>query len=140
MSQPDRNIPIKVLLAKPGLDGHSVGIRVVAQFLRDSGFEVLFLGIRRKNEDIINVAIQESVGVIGLSLLSGAHIHIMRDFMAKLRDSGISPIVVVGGVIPKGDHEKLYKMGVNKIFGTADSFEEIAEFLRKSVKLFSNER
>jgi methylmalonyl-CoA mutase C-terminal domain/subunit len=124
---------IRVLLAKPGLDGHSVGIRVMARALRDQGFEVVFIGIRQRNEVIINAAIQENVDVIGLSMLSGAHIGIMRDFMVKLEKSGIKPVIVIGGVIPEGDYKALYEIGVDEIFSTRHSFEEIRDFIKERV-------
>lgn len=120
---------IKVLLAKPGLDGHSVGIRMVARAFRDQGFEVIFLGIRQRNEAIINAAIQEDADVIGLSVLSGAHLSIMRDFMNKLDRDGTRPLVIMGGVIPVEDYEKLYEIGVNKIFNYSQSFEEMGSFI-----------
>lgn len=124
---------IRVLLAKPGLDGHSVGIRVMARALRDQGFEVIFIGIRQRNEVIVNAAVQENVDVIGLSMLSGAHISIMRDFMKELADSGIKPLIVIGGVIPVEDYKKLYEMGIDGIFSTKQSFEEIAGFIKEGV-------
>ncbi len=125
---------IRILLSKPGLDGHSVGIRVIAQALRDQGFEVIFIGIRQKNETIINTAIQESVDAIGMSMLSGAHISIMSDFMSKLKKTGFSPLIVVGGVIPTEDHDRLFKLGVDAVFNTKDSFEDMASFIRDRVK------
>ncbi|MCD6305071.1 MAG: cobalamin-dependent protein [Deltaproteobacteria bacterium] len=125
---------IRILLSKPGLDGHSVGIRVIAQALRDQGFEVIFIGIRQKNETIINAAIQESVDAIGMSMLSGAHISIMEDFMSKLRKTEFRPLVVVGGVIPVEDHDRLLKLGVDAVFNTKDSFEDMADFIRDRVK------
>ena len=131
-SNPESNI--RILLAKPGLDGHSVGIRLIAQALRDQGFEVVFIGIRQKNETIINAAIQESVDAIGMSMLSGAHILIMRDFMSKLKKTGFSPLIVVGGVIPTEDHDRLLKLGVDAVFNTKDSFEDMASFIRDRVK------
>ena len=124
---------IRVLLAKPGLDGHSVGIRMVAKALLDNGFEVIFLGIRQKNESIINTAIDESVDVIGLSMLSGAHLLIMEDFMARLRNSGYNPVLVVGGVIPVADRKNLLELGVDAVFSTQDSFEEMANFITTQV-------
>jgi len=120
-------------LAKPGLDGHSVGIRVMAQALRDQGFEVIFIGIRQKNDEIIKTAIQEDVDVIGLSMLSGAHLGIMRDFMGKLERTEIRPLIVIGGVIPAEDYRKLYEMGIDGIFGTRHSFEEIRDFINERV-------
>jgi methylmalonyl-CoA mutase C-terminal domain/subunit len=124
---------IKILLAKPGLDGHSVGIRMVARAFRDQGFEVVFLGIRQKNEAIINAAVQEDADVIGLSVLSGAHLSIMRDFMNKLERDGTRPLVIMGGVIPAEDYEKLYGIGVNKIFNYSQSFEEMGNFILEQI-------
>ena len=121
---------IRILLSKPGLDGHSVGIRVIAQAFRDQGFEVIFIGIRQKNETIINAAVQESVDAIGMSMLSGAHISIMEDFMTKLRKTKFRPLIVVGGVIPTVDHDRLLKLGVDAVFNTKDSFEDMANFIR----------
>jgi len=125
---------IRVLLAKPGLDGHSVGIRLIAQALRDQGFEVIFIGIRQKNQTIINAAIQESVDAIGMSMLSGAHISIMEEFTSKLKKSKFNPVVVVGGVIPGVDHGKLLELGVDAVFDTKDSFDDMADFIRDRVE------
>ena len=125
---------IRILLSKPGLDGHSVGIRVIAQALRDQGFEVIFIGIRQKNETIINTAVQESVDAIGMSMLSGAHISIMEDFMTRLRKTKFHPLIVIGGVIPTEDHDRLLKLGVDAVFNTRDSFEDMADFIRDRVK------
>ena len=125
---------IRVLLAKPGLDGHSVGIRVIAQALRDQGFEVVFIGIRQENQTIINAAMQESVDVIGMSMLSGAHVLIMEEFMSKLREANFNPVVVIGGVIPGRDHAKLIELGVDAVFDTKDSFEDMTDFITDRVK------
>ncbi len=120
--------PIRVLVAKPGLDGHDKGAKVVVQALRDAGMEVIYTGLHRTAEEIARVAIDEDVDVVGLSILSGAHLPICRAVMRGLEGSG-KP-VVVGGVIPERDEGVLREMGVERVFRMGASFEEIVEWIR----------
>ncbi|MBM4249952.1 MAG: cobalamin B12-binding domain-containing protein [Euryarchaeota archaeon] len=126
---------IRVLVAKPGLDGHDVGAKVVAHALRDAGMEVIYTGLHQTVEQILATALQEDVDVIGLSILSGAHLPIAGKLMAMLRAEKADDImVVVGGNIPRRDHEKLLAMGVSGIFPTSTRFEGIADFIKERVK------
>jgi methylmalonyl-CoA mutase C-terminal domain/subunit len=119
-------MPIRVLIAKPGLDGHDRGAKVVARILRDAGCEVIYTGIRQRPEEIAATAVQEDVDVVGLSVLSGAHVGLTRKVVAALADRGASDIaVVVGGTIPARDHEKLLGMGVAAVFATGASSTDI---------------
>jgi methylmalonyl-CoA mutase C-terminal domain/subunit len=127
---------IRVLIAKPGLDGHDVGAKVVAHALRDAGMEVIYTGLHQTVEQILNTAIQEDVDVIGLSILSGTHLPITEKLMAGLMAENAADImVVIGGNIPKRDHEKLRAMGVAGIFPTSSRFEKIADFIKEKVNV-----
>ncbi len=126
---------IRVLVAKPGLDGHDRGAKVVAQALRDAGMEVVYTGLHQTIDQIVNTAIQEDVDVIGLSILSGAHIPLCEKLTRKLREEDLSDImVIVGGVIPKRDVQKLKDMGVKGVFPGGASFDESIRFIRENVK------
>lgn len=126
---------IRVLVAKPGLDGHDRGAKVVAQALRDAGMEVVYTGLHQTIDQIVNTAIQEDVDVIGLSILSGAHIPLCEKLMRKLREEDLNDImVIVGGVIPKRDVQKLKGMGVKGVFPGGTSFDESIRFIRENVK------
>jgi methylmalonyl-CoA mutase C-terminal domain/subunit len=126
---------IRVLVAKPGLDGHDRGAKVVAQALRDAGMEVVYTGLHQTIDQIVNTAIQEDVDVIGLSILSGAHIPLCEKLTRKLREEDLSDImVIVGGVIPKRDVKKLKDMGVRGVFPGGTSFDESIRFIRENVK------
>jgi methylmalonyl-CoA mutase C-terminal domain/subunit len=122
-------MPVRVLVAKPGLDGHDRGAKVVSQLLRDAGMEVIYSGLHTRVEDIVRTAVQEDVDVIGLSILSGAHLSICKRLFEKLGEK--RPRVVVGGVVPKGDVESLRKLGVDAIFTADTSFEEIVETVQQ---------
>ncbi|KAA0008075.1 MAG: cobalamin B12-binding domain-containing protein [Thermoplasmata archaeon] len=126
---------IRVLVAKPGLDGHDRGAKVVARALRDAGMEVIYTGLHQTPEMIVETAVQEDVDVIGLSLLSGAHLTLFRDVVTLLKKRGMDDVLVVGGgVIPEEDASKLKKMGVAEVFGPGTTTDEIIEFIRKNVK------
>jgi methylmalonyl-CoA mutase C-terminal domain/subunit len=126
---------IRVLIAKPGLDGHDVGAKVVAHALRDAGMEVIYTGLHQTVEQILATALQEDVDVIGLSILSGAHLPITEKLMAGLKKEGATDILVVlGGNIPKRDHDRLRAMGVSGIFPTSTHFDRIAAFILEKVK------
>jgi methylmalonyl-CoA mutase, C-terminal domain len=126
---------IRVLIAKPGLDGHDRGAKVIARALRDAGMEVIYTGLRQTPEMIVNAALQEDARVIGLSILSGAHNAIVPRVMELLRNQGMEDVlVVVGGIIPDEDAEQLKKQGVAAVFQPGASLEEIVEFVRSSVR------
>jgi methylmalonyl-CoA mutase C-terminal domain/subunit len=132
------NKKIRVLIAKPGLDGHDKGAKIICQVLRDAGMEVIYTGLHTSVEDIVNTAIEEDCDVIGLSILSGAHIPICRKVRKLMEEKGISDkIVIVGGVIPKPDWEDLRGLGVRGIFPMNTPFNEIVDFIQTALK---NER
>jgi len=127
------NKPIRVLVAKPGLDGHDRGAKVIARALRDAGMEVIYTGLRQTPEMIVDAALQEDVRVIGLSILSGAHNAIVPRVLDLLAENGMIGVkVVVGGIIPDEDAEQLKKKGVAAVFQPGASLEEIVEFVRNS--------
>jgi methylmalonyl-CoA mutase C-terminal domain/subunit len=125
---------IRVLIAKPGLDGHDRGAKVVARALRDAGMEVIYTGIRQTPEMIVEAALQEDVDVVGLSILSGAHMALCPRVIELLRSQGMDDVVVlVGGIIPDEDVEPLKQLGVKGVFGPGTSTGEIVEFIRQQV-------
>ena len=125
---------IRVLIAKPGLDGHDRGAKVVAQALRDAGMEVIYTGLRQTPEMIVEAALQEDVDVAGLSVLSGAHMTLLPRIMDLLRENGLDDVlVVVGGIIPREDIPALQDMGVRGIFGPGTLLDEIVQFIRVEV-------
>jgi methylmalonyl-CoA mutase, C-terminal domain len=131
----ERTTPIRVLVAKPGLDGHDRGAKVIARALRDAGMEVIYTGLRQTPEMIVNAAVQEDVDCIGLSILSGAHNAIVPRVTALLRERGASDILIVlGGTIPAQDIEFLKSQGVAAIFGPGTSLEETVRFISENVK------
>jgi methylmalonyl-CoA mutase C-terminal domain/subunit len=122
---------IRVLIAKAGLDGHERGAHVVAYGLRDEGFEVIYTGLRQSPEQIVSAAVQEDVDVIGLSILSGAHLLLTKKVMEGLKAKGAKDILVtVGGVIPEEDKKALQKMGVSGVFTSGSKIKDIAAFIR----------
>ena len=124
---------IRVLVAKPGLDGHDRGAKVVARALRDAGMEVIYTGIRQTPEMIVEAALQEDVDVVGLSILSGAHMELFPLVMKGLKKKGIANVLVVaGGIIPEEDKTELAKAGVRTIFGPGTPTTEIIEFIKKN--------
>ena len=126
---------IRVVIAKPGLDGHDRGARVIARALRDAGMEVIYTGLRQTPEQIVAAALQEDADVIGLSILSGAHMHICPRIMALLEEKGLNDVlVVVGGIIPDVDIPKLKEIGVRGIFLPGTPMQEIVDFIRKNVR------
>jgi methylmalonyl-CoA mutase C-terminal domain/subunit len=131
----ERTAPIRVLIAKPGLDGHDRGAQVLARGLRDEGFEVIYTGIRRTTEAIIAAAIEEDVDVVGCSILSGAHATLLPKVVAGLRDAGAADVLVVaGGIIPEEDRAGLQAAGIAAIFGPGSTIAEIATYLRAHVR------
>ncbi|MEB3070122.1 cobalamin B12-binding domain-containing protein [[Mycobacterium] vasticus] len=126
--------PTRVLVAKPGLDGHDRGAKIVARTLRDAGFEVIYTGIRQKVEDIVSTALQEDVAVIGLSILSGAHVALTARVIEGLHAVDAADIaVVVGGTIPQADVPKLTALGAAAVFPTGTSLEELVTGVRQVV-------
>jgi methylmalonyl-CoA mutase C-terminal domain/subunit len=125
----ERNRPIRVLIAKPGLDGHDRGAKVLVRALRDAGFEVVYTGLFQTPEMIANAAIQEDVDVIGLSILSGAHLAIFPRIMEEIGNRKIDALVIAGGTIPDEDVESVKALGVSGVFGPGTSFQAIIDFL-----------
>ena len=127
--------PIKILVAKPGLDGHDRGAKVVAHALKEAGMEVIYTGLHKTVDQIIRIAVEEDVDVIGLSIMSGAHIPITERLMKKAREEGIGDtMVVVGGVIPNRDIPKLKELGVNGVFPGGTPFSEITGYITENAK------
>ncbi|NJE07937.1 cobalamin B12-binding domain-containing protein [Thermococcus sp. M39] len=129
---------VRVLIAKPGLDGHDRGAKVIARALRDAGFEVIYTGIRQTPEQIVESVIQEDVDVLGISILSGAHMVLIPKILKLLEEKGIKPnediLVIAGGIIPPDDAEQLEKMGVAKVFGPGSPINEIIKFIDENVQ------
>lgn len=127
--------PIRVLIGKPGLDGHDVGAKLVCRALMDAGMEVIYTGLRQSPESIAVAALQEGVDVIGLSILSGAHLPLCRKLAAAMAEQGSRPdlLWILGGNIPARDHDALAEMGVGRVFDTGASFGEIVDFIRERV-------
>ena len=127
---------IRVLVAKPGLDGHDRGAKIVARVLRDAGMEVIYSGLHQTAEQIINTAIQEDVQVIGLSLLSGAHMTLFIDVAKLAKQRQLENVLIIGGgIIPEQDVSKLKQAGIAGIFGPGTPVEEIVHFIEQNVKL-----
>lgn len=127
--------PIKVLMAKPGLDGHDRGAKVVSLGLKDEGMEVIYTGIRQTPETIVRAAMQEDVDVIGLSLLSGAHKHLFSEIARLVKENKMENVLLLGGgVIPDEDVAMLKETGFSAVFGPGTSIKEIAEYIKENVK------
>lgn len=125
---------LRILIAKPGLDGHDRGAKIVARALRDAGMEVIYTGLRQTPEQIVAAAVQEDVNAVGLSILSGAHLHLFSRVMELLEQQGVSDMLVFGGgIIPDEDIAELKEMGVAAIFQPGSSTHEIVQFLRKAL-------
>ena len=127
--------PLKVLVAKPGLDGHDVGAKLICRALVDAGMEVVYTGLRKSPADIAAAAVEEDVRAVGLSILSGAHLDLSRRVLAELRarDAGDIP-VIVGGNIPRRDFEALRALGVAQVFPTSSAFAEVVSYLKSEVE------
>jgi methylmalonyl-CoA mutase C-terminal domain/subunit len=126
---------IRILVAKPGLDGHDRGARIIARALRDAGFEVIYTGLHQSPEQIVSAAVQEDVDLIGLSSLAAAHLYLFRKVMELLKGQGAEDIMVVGGgIIPEGDIETLKAMGVQEIFPSGSALDTIVDWVRRHVK------
>lgn len=121
--------PLRVLIGKPGLDGHDRGAKVIARAFRDAGCEVIYTGLRQSTDSIVQSAVQEDVDVVGLSILSGAHNSLVPEIMDRLEEYGMDDVtVLVGGVIPEADAEELRETGVDEVFGPDSTTEEIVEW------------
>jgi methylmalonyl-CoA mutase C-terminal domain/subunit len=126
---------IRVVIAKPGLDGHDRGAKVIARALRDAGMEVIYTGLRQTPEQIVTAALQEDADVIGLSILSGAHNHIAPKLMELLKAKGLDDVlVVIGGIIPDVDIPKLKALGIKGVFLPGTPMQEIIEFIRSHAR------
>tara|TARA_Y100001970_G_C14195607_1_gene837903 strand:+ start:1518 stop:1919 length:402 start_codon:yes stop_codon:yes gene_type:complete len=129
------NKKIRIIMAKPGLDGHDRGIKILAKAYRDSGMEVIYLGLRQTPEMIVNAAIQEDADVIALSILSGAHLTIFKKVMDLLNAEGITDILVTGGgIIPEDDMKELAEIGVGQLFAPGTSIDESKNYIETWVK------
>ncbi len=126
---------IRILIAKPGLDGHDRGVKVVARALRDAGFEVIYTGLHQTPEMIVSAAVQEDVHAIGLSILSGAHLHLFRKVKELLKEQHAGDIALFGGgIIPEEDVRELKKLGVGAVFAPGTPTDEIVAWVKKHVK------
>jgi methylmalonyl-CoA mutase C-terminal domain/subunit len=126
---------IRVVIAKPGLDGHDRGAKVIARALRDAGMEVIYTGLRQTPEQIVGAALQEDADVIGLSILSGAHNHICPRVMELLKERGLEDVlVVIGGIIPDVEIEKLKQIGINGVFLPGTPMQNIIDFINRNVR------
>jgi len=127
---------IRVLVAKPGLDGHDRGAKVIARALRDAGMEVIYTGLRQTPEMVVNAALDEDVQVIGLSILSGAHMAIVPKVLELMRERGLTDVLlVIGGIIPEDDAAQLKRMGVAAVFQPGSSLESVVDFIRGAAKI-----
>jgi len=126
---------IRILVAKPGLDGHDRGAKVISRAFRDAGFEVIYTGVRQTPEQIVETAIQEDVDAIGLSILSGAHVRLFPRIMELVKEKGITDVLVVGGgIIPDEDIPPLKEAGIAEIFGPGTPLENIVKYIKENVR------
>lgn len=129
------NRPIRVLIAKPGLDGHDRGAKVIARALRDAGMEVIYTGLRQTPEQIVAAAVQEDVDVVGMSILSGAHNHLFPRVAELLKEQGVDDVLIIGGgVIPNEDIQGLKDAGISEIFTPGAETSEMIEYIKKNLK------
>ena len=130
---PERKL--RILIAKPGLDGHDRGARIIARGYRDAGFEVVYTGLHQTPEQTVNTAVQESVDLVGLSCLSGAHMHLFPEIVRQLREKGAGDVTVIGGgIIPQEDIPKLREAGIKQIFLPGTPLEEIIKWTKENVR------
>ena len=133
------NRPIRVLIAKVGLDGHDRGAKVIASFLRDAGMEVIYTGLRQTPEMVVNAAMQEDVDVIGISILSGAHNTDFPKIVTLMKEKGLNDVLLTGGgIIPEKDMEKLQQLGVGKLFAPGTDTSVIIDYISNWVKEYRN--
>jgi len=129
---------LRVLVAKPGLDGHDRGVKVIARCFRDAGYEVIYTGVHQTPEQIVSTAIQEGVDLVGLSCLSGAHLFLFSEVVRQLKEKGAGDITVVGGgIIPEEDVPRLKEVGIKELFLPGTSLDEILEWTKENVKPLS---
>ncbi len=129
------NRPIRVLIAKVGLDGHDRGAKIIASFLRDAGMEVIYTGLRQTPQMVVNAALQEDVDVIGISILSGAHMTVFPKIMELLKEKEMTDVLLTGGgIIPEADSKKLTDMGVGKLFAPGTNTDEIVQYIEQWFK------
>lgn len=130
---PDKKL--RILVTKPGLDGHDRGVRIIARAYRDAGFEVIYTGLHQTPEQIVNAAIQEDVDLVGFSILSGAHLALASEIIRLLKEKGADDIIVIGGgIIPDEDIPKLEEIGIKKVFLPGASLDEIIRWTEENVK------
>jgi methylmalonyl-CoA mutase C-terminal domain/subunit len=133
------NRPIRVLIAKVGLDGHDRGAKVIASFLRDAGMEVIYTGLRQTPEMVVNAALQEDVDAIGISILSGAHNTVFPKIMALMKQKGLNDVLLTGGgIIPTDDMQKLKEQGVGELFPPGTDTKEVVQYISNYVKEHRN--
>lgn len=126
---------IRVLIAKPGLDGHDHGGKIVVRALMEAGFDVIYTGLRQTPEEIARTALEENVDVIGLSSMAGSHIPMCKKLKPLLEEKGLeNKLWIIGGVLPEGDHEELRRLGLDGIFPTGSRFEDITNFINENVR------
>jgi methylmalonyl-CoA mutase C-terminal domain/subunit len=131
--------PVRVLIAKVGLDGHDRGAKVIASFLRDAGMEVIYTGLRQTPEMVVNAALQEDVDVIGVSILSGAHMTVFPKLMEIMKSKKMDDVLITGGgIIPEEDRKKLNEIGVGKLFPPGTDTKMIVDYIRNEVKMKKN--
>jgi methylmalonyl-CoA mutase C-terminal domain/subunit len=124
----------RILLAKAGLNGHDRGVKVIAAALRDAGFEVIYTGLHQTPEAVVEAALQEDVDAIGISILSGAHMTIFPEVLELMKKKGLHDVLLTGGgIIPPDDAEKLYKMGIGRLFGPGTDTSEIIQYLKEEI-------
>jgi methylmalonyl-CoA mutase C-terminal domain/subunit len=130
----NEDFPVRILIGKLGLDGHDRGALVISDYLRNSGYEVIFSGVHKSASQVTNIALQEDVQAIGISILSGSHIHHLSALVAELKKSNSESILLfVGGIIPQSDFEELHKLGIKGIFPSGSSLESISLWLRENL-------
>jgi methylmalonyl-CoA mutase C-terminal domain/subunit len=133
------NRPLRVLVAKVGLDGHDRGAKVIATALRDAGMEVIYTGLRQTPEMVVNAALQEDVDAIGVSILSGAHLTVFPKIIALMKEKGMDDVLLTGGgIIPEEDMQELYKLGIGKLFQPGTNTQDIAGYITEWVKEHRN--
>jgi len=126
---------VRILVAKPGLDGHDRGVKVISRAFRDAGMEVIYTGLRQTPEQIVNAALQEDVDAIGLSILSGAHMHLFPRIINLLKENKMEDVLIfAGGIIPERDTPKLKEIGIAEVFPPGSSLKEIVDFVKSHVK------
>ncbi len=135
METKDTKRKLRVLIAKPGLDGHDRGAKIIARGYRDAGFEVIYTGVHQTPEQIVDAAVQEDVDLVGLSCLSGAHLYLFTEVVKQLREKGADNITVIGGgIVPREDIPRLKEAGIREIFLPGTSLEEIVKWTKENVR------